>query len=149
MVADADVDDALPDLLDHARSLVAHHGRRRQLPLPVEDVPVGPAHAGGAQPDQHLPRPRVGDLHLTDLQPVAVPVVDSRPGCPRHQTRSLSTRAAGPSSARSYPPCPDLLLRTAESTRCDTPATTTAGTEAVSRLNADFVSSVCGLYSAM
>ena len=78
-VADPDVGDGLADRLDPAGVLVTDRVGERHpgllLPLALDDVQVGPAHAGATDPhdDVEGPRdPRVGHVHQLGLGVVGV-----------------------------------------------------------------------------
>ena len=82
--------DALADLLDPAGALVAHHHAGRPLPLAVDDVQIGVAHARSRHPDQHLAALRGGSSCSSSIL--------------RLRPRSLVDDASGCRSAQSPPP---------------------------------------------
>jgi hypothetical protein len=67
VVAWRDERDVRPDLLDHARTLVAEHTRRIAGRVGAgRGVEVGVAHAAGLEPDKRLAGPRLRELDLLD-----------------------------------------------------------------------------------
>ena len=79
VVALLDPRDARPDLLDDAGALVAADDREARDDVPVAEVLVGVAQAGGDPADQHLPLLGLVEIQLGDL-PIATGVPQH--GCP-------------------------------------------------------------------
>ena len=83
LVADRDAGHAVPHRVHPPGVLVPDRVRegdaRLLLPLAVEDVQVGPADPGGADPDDHVHAPR--HLWLGDVGHLEVAVVADHPDC--------------------------------------------------------------------
>ena len=68
MVAGFDVEDAITDLFDDARSLMSHHRRSLNRVETFDEVQVGVTHPGGHRLDQDFIRLRIIDRDVFDRQ---------------------------------------------------------------------------------
>src|SRR3954465_4216515 len=122
-VTDREVGDAVAYRVDPAGVLVSQHigqpGILNGLPLPLDDVQVGPADPGAADPDDDVHRAR--DLRLRDFVDRRVLVVVVQPNSlHRACLPELDPTPAHPSrrAATTGPPCP----APAPGARCARPA---------------------------
>ncbi|MBA7691931.1 hypothetical protein ES703_100487 [subsurface metagenome] len=66
MVARLHIGDVGADLLDHARGLMAEHGRQRMRVESFHEVQVGMTEAGDFGADQDFARARIGHADVLD-----------------------------------------------------------------------------------
>ena len=124
MIALRERGDALADALDDAGALVPEHGRRVAGRVGARGrVEVGVADAAGDEPDEHLARPRLGQLELLNRERRAELLQDGGPDLhaaarPRQAARSSASRSGvrpTPSTVGSVGGAGDRLLDAAGS----------------------------------
>ena len=84
---------SVADRLDDARALVAEHRGAACRGRPVDRVVVRMAHAARVQADPHLPRSRVGEFQLLDVQRAADGLEDG--GTDAHHPAASPSNVAG------------------------------------------------------